>query len=37
MFQIAGGAIGLGLTTALFTSRSEDLVVSDGERRRACR
>jgi EmrB/QacA subfamily drug resistance transporter len=30
MFQIAGGAIGLGLTTALFTSRSEDAVVSDG-------
>ena len=29
MFQIAGGAMGLGLTTALFTSRSEDLVVSD--------
>ena len=29
MFQIAGGAIGLGLTTALFTSRSEDLVVSE--------
>ena len=29
MFQIAGGAIGLGLTTALFTSRSEDEVVSD--------
>jgi len=29
MFQIAGGAIGLGLTTALFTSRSEDVVVSD--------
>jgi MFS family permease len=29
MFQIAGGAVGLGLTTALFTSRSEDLVVSD--------
>jgi EmrB/QacA subfamily drug resistance transporter len=28
MFQIAGGAVGLGLTTALFTSRSEDLVVS---------
>ncbi|MDX6580916.1 MAG: hypothetical protein QOI10_100 [Solirubrobacterales bacterium] len=28
MFQIAGGAMGLGLTTALFTSRSEDLVVS---------
>ena len=24
MFQIAGGAIGLGLTTAMFTSRSED-------------
>ena len=29
MFQIAGGAIGLGLTTALFTSRSENLVVSE--------
>ena len=29
MFQIAGGAIGLGLCTALFTSRSEDEVVSD--------
>ena len=29
MFQIAGGAVGLGLTTALFTSRSEDEVVSD--------
>jgi hypothetical protein len=29
MFQIAGGAMGLGLTTALFTSRSEDQVVSD--------
>jgi EmrB/QacA subfamily drug resistance transporter len=29
MFQIAGGAIGLGLTTALFTTRSEDKVVSD--------
>ncbi len=28
MFQIAGGAVGLGLTTALFASRSEDLVVS---------
>jgi EmrB/QacA subfamily drug resistance transporter len=28
MFQIAGGAVGLGLTTALFTSRSEDEVVS---------
>jgi len=28
MFQIAGGAIGLGLTTALFTTRSEDEVVS---------
>jgi MFS family permease len=28
MFQIAGGAMGLGLCTALFTSRSEDLVVS---------
>ncbi len=30
MFQIAGGAVGLGLTTAIFTSRSEDAVVSDG-------
>ena len=29
MFQIAGGAIGLGLTTALFASRAEDLVVSE--------
>ena len=29
MFQIAGGAIGLGLATALFTSRSEDRVASD--------
>jgi EmrB/QacA subfamily drug resistance transporter len=29
MFQIAGGAVGLGLTTALFTSRSENLVASD--------
>ena len=29
MFQIAGGAVGLGLTTALFTTRSEDKVVSD--------
>jgi EmrB/QacA subfamily drug resistance transporter len=29
MFQIAGGAVGLGLTTALFTSRSEDAVISD--------
>jgi EmrB/QacA subfamily drug resistance transporter len=29
MFQIAGGAMGLGLATALFTSRSEDRVVSD--------
>jgi EmrB/QacA subfamily drug resistance transporter len=28
MFQVAGGAMGLGLTTALFTSRSENLVVS---------
>ena len=28
MFQIAGGALGLGLTTALFTIRSEDEVVS---------
>lgn len=29
MFQIAGGAIGLGLTTAIFTSRSEDEVASE--------
>ena len=29
MFQIAGGAVGLGLATALFTSRSEDRVASD--------
>jgi EmrB/QacA subfamily drug resistance transporter len=29
MFQIAGGAIGLGLCTALFASRAEDSVVSD--------
>jgi EmrB/QacA subfamily drug resistance transporter len=29
MFQIAGGAIGLGLCTALFTSRSEDAIVSN--------
>jgi EmrB/QacA subfamily drug resistance transporter len=29
MFQVAGGALGLGLTTALFTIRSEDEVVSD--------
>jgi hypothetical protein len=28
MFQVAGGALGLGLTTALFTIRSEDEVVS---------
>ena len=28
MFQIAGGAIGLGLCTALFASRAEDEVVS---------
>lgn len=33
MFQIAGGAVGLGLTTALFTTRSEDLVVSDAAAR----
>ena len=31
MFQIAGGAMGLGLTTALFTSRSEDLVVGEAQ------
>ena len=29
MFQIAGGAIGLGLVTAIFTSRAEDRVVSE--------
>jgi MFS family permease len=29
MFQIAGGAIGLGLCTAIFASRAEDSVVSD--------
>jgi EmrB/QacA subfamily drug resistance transporter len=29
MFQIAGGALGLGLTTAIFTLRSEDRVSSD--------
>jgi EmrB/QacA subfamily drug resistance transporter len=29
MFQIAGGAIGLGLTTAVFTARSEDRVAAD--------
>ena len=29
MFQVAGGAIGLGLCTTLFTIRSEDVIVSD--------
>jgi EmrB/QacA subfamily drug resistance transporter len=29
MFQVAGGAIGLGLATSIFTTRSEDLVVGD--------
>jgi EmrB/QacA subfamily drug resistance transporter len=29
MFQIAGGAIGLGLATAIFTTRSEDLVAGE--------
>ena len=29
MFQVAGGAIGLGLCTTLFTIRSEDAIVSD--------
>jgi EmrB/QacA subfamily drug resistance transporter len=29
MFQVAGGAVGLGLTTALFTIRSEDKIASD--------
>ncbi len=33
MFQVAGGAIGLGLCTSLFTIRSEDAIVADaGER-----
>lgn len=29
MFQVAGGAVGLGLTTTIFTIRSEDAVISD--------
>jgi len=29
MFQVAGGAIGLGLATAIFTIRSEDKIASD--------
>ena len=29
MFQVAGGAIGLGLCTAIFTIRSEDEIASD--------
>lgn len=29
MFQVAGGAVGLGLCTALFTIRSEDEIASD--------
>jgi EmrB/QacA subfamily drug resistance transporter len=29
MFQIAGGAIGLGLTTAIFTTRSEDKLAAE--------
>lgn len=29
MFQVAGGAVGLGLCTALFTIRSEDKIASD--------
>jgi EmrB/QacA subfamily drug resistance transporter len=29
MFQVAGGAVGLGLCTTLFTIRSEDEIVSD--------
>ncbi len=29
MFQVAGGAIGLGLTTAIFTIRSEDEIASE--------
>jgi hypothetical protein len=31
MFQVAGGAVGLGLATTLFTIRSEDRVSSDIE------
>ena len=29
MFQVAGGAVGLGLCTTLFTIRSEDAIVAD--------
>lgn len=29
MFQVAGGAVGLGLCTTLFTIRSEDVIVAD--------
>lgn len=29
MFQVAGGAVGLGLTTTLFTIRSEDKIAGD--------
>ena len=36
MFQVAGGAIGLGLCTTLFTIRSEDEIVSDAARGRVC-
>ena len=33
MFQVAGGAIGLGLTTAIFTIRSEDEIAGDAAAR----
>ncbi len=32
MFQVAGGALGLGLTTTIFTIRSEDLIEADAEK-----
>ena len=32
MFQVAGGAVGLGLCTALFTIRSEDVLAGDASR-----
>jgi hypothetical protein len=32
MFQVAGGAVGLGLCTTLFTIRSEDKIAAEGER-----
>jgi MFS family permease len=33
MFQVAGGAVGLGLCTTLFTIRSEDKIVGDAAER----